>query len=60
MRHVLLIVNRADNDRLVRVAFEKIDYHFLADTGNEHRAPFIAGKACPDTDPRGRFLVVIV
>ena len=54
VRHSLGVVDRTDDDRLVRIAFHKIDDNFLANTRNEHRAPFVAGDRRANADPTRR------
>ena len=40
-RHVVGVVDAAGDDRLVGVAFQKVDDHFLADAGNVHARPTV-------------------
>src|SRR5690348_7608325 len=42
-RHVVGVVDAADYQRPVRIAFEEAHHHFLADARNAHRAPVLAG-----------------
>src|SRR5690606_27856603 len=42
-RHRFRIVDTSRNDRLVGVALHKMDEDLHADSGDEHRTPFIAG-----------------
>ena len=49
-RHRLGVVDAADDDRLVGVAFEEVDDDFLADARDVDDAPLLAG---PDASPRG-------
>ena len=42
-RHLLGVVDAADDDRLVRVAFQEVDDHLLADARDVDHAPLLAG-----------------
>ena len=50
-RSVVAVVDRADDQRPVRVAFEERDDDFVADAGNELRAEALAGPELADADP---------
>src|SRR5262249_19248503 len=51
-------VDAADDDGLVGIAFEEVDDHFLADTGNRNRAPALTGPGGRDADPAGAVFVL--
>ena len=58
-RHLLGVVDAADDDRLVGVAFEEVDDHFLADARDVDHAPLLAGPGRADADPAGAVGVVL-
>ena len=51
--HVDAVVNPAGNNRLIRIAFQKIHDHFMADTGQVQRAPLLPGPALRYPNPAG-------
>src|SRR5262249_37636441 len=55
--HLLGVVDTADDDRPVRVSFEEIDDHLLADARDVHGAPLPAGPGGGHADPAGAVLV---
>ena len=57
--HLVDVVDAADDDGLVRVAFEEIDDYFLTDTRPERRAPALAGPVLADPYPAGAVGVVL-
>src|SRR5262249_37822521 len=56
-RHLLGVVDAAGDQRLVRIALEEGDDHLLADAGNRHDAPVLAGPVLRDADPARAVLV---
>src|SRR5262245_24273899 len=58
-RHVLAVVDAADDDRLVRVAFEELDHDLLADARDGDEAPALAGPRMRDAEPAGAVLVAL-
>src|SRR4030095_10328672 len=58
-RHVLAVVDAADDDRLIGVALEKLDDHLLADARDRHEAPPLAGPRVRDAEPAGAVLVAL-
>ena len=58
-RHLVGVVDHADDDRLVGVAFEMVDDHLLADPRPERGPPAPAGGELRDADPAGALLVVL-
>ncbi len=58
-RHLLGVVDPAGDDRLVRIAFEKIDDHFLADARDGDHAPVLARPGLRHPHPAGAVLVLL-
>src|SRR5271166_2821232 len=58
-RHLVDVVDAADDDGLVRVAFEEIDDYFLADPRPEGRTPALAGPGLADPHPTGAVGIVL-
>ena len=58
-RHLLGVVDAADDDGLVGIAFEEVDDHFLADARDGDRSPALAGPGLRDADPAGAVLVLL-
>ena len=56
---MLGVVDAADDDRLVGIAFQEIDDHLLADARNVDRAPLLAGPGRADAHPAGAVGVVL-
>jgi len=56
---LLSVVNDADDDRSVDVVFDKIDQHFLANSGKVLAAPGRAGAGVDDANPTGGSVVEI-
>src|SRR6185437_7327260 len=52
-RHVVGVVDAADHQRPVRIAFEETHHHFLPDARNVHRAPALAGPRRSHPDRTG-------
>src|SRR5262249_40576609 len=57
--HLVRIVNAADDDRLVRVAFLKSDDNFLTDPRPEKCSPAFTGPDLRDADPAGAVRVLL-
>src|SRR5262249_15127349 len=57
-RHRFCVIDAADDDGLIRVAFEKIRDDFHTDTWYEHRAPLFAGPGLSHAHPARRSAVV--
>ena len=53
------VIHPADDDRLIRVALQKIDDHLLADAGNVHGAPAGTGPELADPYPAGALVVAL-
>jgi hypothetical protein len=58
-RHLVGVIDAADDDRLVGIAFQEIDQHFLADAGNGHPAIILARPHLGDTTPAGAVFVLL-
>ena len=58
-RHLLGVVDAAGDDRLVRIAFEEIDDHLLADARDRDHAPALARPRMRDADPARAVLVLL-
>jgi len=54
---LLSVVNDADDDRSVDVVFDKVDQHFLTDSGKVLAAPGCAGAGVDDANPTGGSVV---
>ena len=59
-RHQIRIVNPACDERLIRVAFEKVYNDLLADPRCKDGAILSAGKDARYTYPAGRFIILVV
>ena len=57
-RHLFSVVDAAGDDRLVGVALEEIDHHFLADARDLDEAEALAGPGHADAHPAAALLVV--
>src|SRR5215831_8338799 len=51
--HLIGVVHTADNNRLIRIAFQKVDHHLLANAWPEGCAPTLAGPLLRHTTPAG-------
>jgi membrane-bound lytic murein transglycosylase B len=58
-RSVRTIVNAARDHRPVRIAFEKLHEHFVANAGNKERAPLLARGALSDANPARAVLIAL-
>ncbi len=56
-RHHVGVVHATDDDRLIGIAFQEADDHFLADARNVDRAPGLARPRLRDANPAGAVLV---
>ncbi len=56
-RRVDRVVGAPGDDRLVRIAFQEVDDHFVADARDRHLAPGAAGPVLRDPDPAAREVV---
>ena len=56
-RHVDAVVDPTGDDRLVGIAFQKIDDHFLADARDAHRPPFFTSPVLRDPNPAGTVFI---
>ena len=56
-RHFTCVVNAADNNRLVWIAFEEINDDFLVDSGNVNHAPLFSRQQSSNPHPTGAILV---
>ena len=57
VRHLVRVVDAADDQRAVGIAFQKVDNHFLPDAGDGQEPPFSSGGVMSDSYP-ARTLVV--
>src|SRR5215471_19855073 len=53
------ILDAANDDRLVWVAFQEVDNHFLPNTRDVYHAPVTSSPRSPHTDPAGTISVVL-
>ncbi len=58
-RHFLRIVNAADDDRLIGIAFEKVDDHFLLDARDVDHAPLLSRQRRSDAHPARAVRVIL-
>src|SRR5262249_22025824 len=56
-RHLLAVVDRPDDDRLVGIALEEGNHHLLADAGNGDHAPVLSGPRRGHAQPARAVLV---
>src|SRR2546423_7732057 len=56
-RHLLGIVDAASDNGLVRIAFQEVDNHLLADARNADRTPPLAGPWMRHTNPARAVLI---
>ncbi len=58
-RHLLGVVDAPGDQRLVGIAFQEVDHHFLADARDGDHAPVLARPGVRDAHPAGAVFVVL-
>src|SRR4051794_10437572 len=58
-RRLFRVVDAAGDDRLIGIAFEEIDDHFLTDARRGNGSPTFTGPRMRDADPAGAVLVLL-
>ncbi len=56
-RHVVAVIHLAGDERSIRITFNKIDNHFMANAGQKHGSPAVSGHGLADPDPAGAVFI---
>ena len=59
VRHLVRVINTTDDERTIRIAFQKVNYHFLSDSRDSHEAPLSASDTLRGPNPAGTLVILL-